>query len=140
VSSVRRLEPVSGVLAPAVGCVGMLLALVLPLYTVQICDLGCSPQQLSIVTMSYGWWVQDLGPLILLLVVLLALVALGTTWHVVRRPARGSVLAWTATVLSCWAFAAFHTPVAFKPILLPALILALVAGFAALQMQLARSD
>jgi hypothetical protein len=140
VNAVHRLELVSGVLAPAVGGVGMVLALVLPLHTVQICDRGCSPEQLSIVTMSHGWWVQDLGPLLLLFVVLLALVAFGTTWHAVRRFALGSVLAWTATVLSFWAYVAVRTAEAFKPFLLPALILALVAGFAALQMQLACSD
>jgi hypothetical protein len=120
----------------------MVLALVLPLYTVQICDLGCSTQQLSIMTMSQGWWVQDLGPSILLYVGLLALVAFGTTWHAIRRSALGSVLVWTATVLSFWAWAAFGAPVgvAFKPFLVPALVLALIAGLAALQMQLARSE
>ena len=85
---------------------------------------------------------QDLGPLILLYVGLFALVAFGTTWHALRRSALGSVLVWTATVLSFWAWAAFGAPVgaAFKPFLVPALVLALVAGFAALQMQLTRSD
>jgi hypothetical protein len=107
---------------------------------VQICDIECSPEQLSIATMSHGWWVRDPGPLILLYVVLLALVAFGTIWHAVRRSALGPVLAWTATVLSFGALVVFPTSDAFKPFLLPALILALIAGLAALQMQLARSE